>query len=42
MGVGGNEALGFVCVEAASGGSNSLSLAPGEEAHLTLQAYLLH
>ncbi|EPJ80759.1 D-hexose-6-phosphate mutarotase [Pseudomonas sp. CFII64] len=42
MGVAGSEAGGFVCVEAASGGSESLSLAPGERAELSLQAYLVH
>jgi hypothetical protein len=34
------EALGFVCVEAASCGPDSLSLAPGDEALLCLQASL--
>jgi hypothetical protein len=42
MGVAGSETGGFVCVEAASGGSDSLSLAPGERAELSLQAYLVH
>jgi D-hexose-6-phosphate mutarotase len=42
LGVAGNEAAGFVCVEAASGGDESLSLAPGERAELSLQAYLVH
>lgn len=41
MGVSSSETLGFVCVEAASGSSDSLSLAPGEQAHLRLQAQLL-
>lgn len=38
--VGCNEAQGFVCVEAASCGADSLCLAPGEEASLGLQAWL--
>jgi D-hexose-6-phosphate mutarotase len=38
LGVSWNEVLEFVCVEAASGGTDSLSLAPGERAHLSLQA----
>ena len=42
LGVAGNETSGFVCVEAASGGDESLSLAPGERAELRLQAYLVH
>jgi D-hexose-6-phosphate mutarotase len=42
MGVAGSEASEFVCVEAAAGGGNSLSLAPGERAELSLQAYLVH
>jgi len=40
MGVTGNETSGFICVEAASGGSDCL--APGEQAHLSLQARLVH
>ncbi|WP_136477919.1 D-hexose-6-phosphate mutarotase [Pseudomonas sp. DG56-2] len=40
LGVSSSETLGFVCVEAASGSSDSLSLAPGEQAHLRLQAQL--
>ncbi|WP_122665390.1 D-hexose-6-phosphate mutarotase [Pseudomonas viridiflava] len=42
LGVAGKEASGFVCVEAASGGDESLSLAPGEQVELSLQACLLH
>ncbi|NBA94662.1 D-hexose-6-phosphate mutarotase [Pseudomonas sp. R5(2019)] len=42
MGVSGIESQGFVCVEAASGSSDSLKLAPGERAHLRLQASLLN
>jgi D-hexose-6-phosphate mutarotase len=42
MGVSGIESQGFVCIEAASGSSDSLSLAPGEQAHLTLQAQLFN
>ncbi|MCY1309534.1 hypothetical protein D9M70_596380 [compost metagenome] len=42
MGVSGSESLGFVCIEAASGSSDSLSLAPGEQAHLKLQAQLFN
>ncbi|MEX6502222.1 D-hexose-6-phosphate mutarotase [Pseudomonas zhanjiangensis] len=38
--VGWNETLGFVCVEAASCGPDSLCLAPGDEALLCLQASL--
>ncbi|KDD68861.1 D-hexose-6-phosphate mutarotase [Pseudomonas sp. BT76 TE3572] len=38
LGVSWNEISEFVCVEAASGGTDSLSLAPGERAHLSLQA----
>jgi D-hexose-6-phosphate mutarotase len=40
MGVAGHEASGFVCVQAASADSDSL--APGERAELSLQAYLVH
>jgi D-hexose-6-phosphate mutarotase len=42
MGVSGSETQGFICVEAASGSSDSLSLAPGERAHLQLQAHSLN
>lgn len=42
MGVAGSEASEFVCVEATAGGGDSLSLAPGEHAELSLQAYLVH
>ena len=42
MGVTGSETQGFICVEAASGSSDSLSLAPGERAHLHLQAHSLN
>jgi D-hexose-6-phosphate mutarotase len=42
LGVAGNEATGFVCVEAASGSDESLRLAPGERAELSLQACLVH
>jgi len=38
--VGWNEALGFLCVEAASCGADSLTLQPGEEALLELKAWL--
>jgi D-hexose-6-phosphate mutarotase len=38
LGVSWNEISEFVCVEAASGGAHRLSLAPGERAHLSLQA----
>lgn len=38
--VGWNEALGFLCVEAASCGADSLCLKPGEEALLELKARL--
>ena len=38
LGVSWNEMGEFVCVEAASGGTDSLSLAPGQKAHLSLQA----
>jgi len=41
MGVSGRECLGFVCVEAASGSGEGLSLAPGQRAHLRLQAHRL-
>ncbi|AIR89671.1 aldose epimerase [Pseudomonas cremoricolorata] len=41
VGVTGREARGFVCVEAASGCNEALSLAPGEQAHLRLQAHRL-
>ncbi|MDH0304637.1 MULTISPECIES: D-hexose-6-phosphate mutarotase [unclassified Pseudomonas] len=41
MGVTGRECQGFVCVEAASGSDEGLSLAPGERAHLRLQAHRL-
>ncbi len=41
MGVMGNESQGFLCVEATSGSQDNLSLAPGEKAHLSLQARLL-
>ncbi|MNR13681.1 hypothetical protein D3C85_1301030 [compost metagenome] len=38
LGVTWNEISEFVCVEAASGGTDSLCLKPGERAHLSLQA----
>ncbi|WHS61661.1 D-hexose-6-phosphate mutarotase [Pseudomonas sp. G2-4] len=38
LGVSWDEVSEFVCVEAASGGTDSLCLAPGERAHLSLQA----
>jgi len=38
LGVSWNEVSRFVCVEAAVGGTYSLRLAPGEQAHLSLQA----
>ncbi|SDH64135.1 D-hexose-6-phosphate mutarotase [Pseudomonas benzenivorans] len=38
--VGWNEALGFLCVEAASCGADSLCLVPGQEARLELKAWL--
>ncbi|MBO6279928.1 MAG: D-hexose-6-phosphate mutarotase, partial [Pseudomonas sp.] len=38
LGVSWNEVMGFVCVESTSGGARSQSLAPGEQAHLSLQA----
>jgi len=38
--IGWNEALGFLCVEAASCGADSLTLQPGEEALLELKAWL--
>ncbi|MDZ5605160.1 D-hexose-6-phosphate mutarotase [Pseudomonas sp. RP23018S] len=41
VGVTGREARGFVCVEAASGCNEGLSLAPGEQAQLRLQAHRL-
>jgi D-hexose-6-phosphate mutarotase len=41
LGVGGNEAMGFVRVEAASGVDDDLSLAPGQQARLSLQANLM-
>lgn len=41
MGVTGRECQRFVCVEAASGGGEGLSLAPGQRAHLRLQAHRL-
>lgn len=42
MGVSGRESQRFVCVEAASGSTAGLSLAPGEQAHLSLQAHRLN
>jgi len=42
MGVSGKESQGFLCVEATSGSQDNLSLAPGEQAHLSLQARLLN
>lgn len=42
LGVGGNEASGFVRVEAVSGVDDRLSLAPGQSASLSLQAHLVH
>ncbi|MDE1165108.1 MAG: D-hexose-6-phosphate mutarotase [Pseudomonas sp.] len=41
LGVKNNESQGFVCVETVSGGDEYLTLAPGEKAHLSLQARLL-
>ncbi|KAF1060874.1 MAG: hypothetical protein GAK45_02395 [Pseudomonas citronellolis] len=41
MGVSGRESQGFVCVEAASGSGEGLSLAPGQRAQLRLQAHRL-
>ena len=38
LGVSWNEVMGFVCVESTSGGTHSQALAPGEQAHLSLQA----
>ena len=39
LGVSWNEVMGFVCVESTSGGGHhGQSLAPGEQAHLSLQA----
>jgi len=38
LGVSWNEVCEFVCVEATSGGGESRSLAPGQKAHLSLQA----
>jgi D-hexose-6-phosphate mutarotase len=42
LGVGGEEAMGFLRVEAASGVDDCLSLAPGQHASLSLQATLVH
>jgi D-hexose-6-phosphate mutarotase len=42
LGVGGNEAMGFLRVEAVSGVDDCLSLAPGQQARLSLQAHLVH
>lgn len=42
LGVGGDEAMGFLRVEAASGVDDCLSLAPGQHASLSLQASLVH
>lgn len=42
LGVGGGEASGFVRVEAASSAADSFSLAPGQQARLSLQAHLVH
>ncbi|PTT32907.1 D-hexose-6-phosphate mutarotase, partial [Pseudomonas sp. HMWF021] len=39
LGVSWDEVTEFVCVEAAAGGTDSLHLAPGEKAHLSLQAW---
>lgn len=41
LGVGGHEANGFLRVEAASGVDDCLSLAPGQQARLSLQAQLM-
>lgn len=38
LGVSWSEVMGFVCVESTSGGAQSQTLAPGEQAHLSLQA----
>ena len=38
LGVSWNEVMGFVCVESTSGGTHNQALAPGEQAHLSLQA----
>lgn len=42
LGVGGSEAMGFLRVEAVSGVDDCLSLAPGQQARLSLQAHLVH
>ena len=41
VGVSGRECQRFVCVEIASGSGEGLSLAPGQQAHLSLQAHRL-
>ena len=38
LGVSWSEVMGFVCVESTSGGTRHQSLAPGEQAHLSLHA----
>ena len=38
LGVSWNEVMGFVCVESTSGAAHNQTLAPGEQAHLSLQA----
>lgn len=42
LGVGGDEAQGFLRLEAVSGIDDGLSLAPGQQARLSLQAQLMH
>jgi D-hexose-6-phosphate mutarotase len=42
LGVAGAEAMGFLRLEAASGASDGLSLAPGQQARLSLQAHMVH
>jgi len=39
LGVSWSEVMGFVCVESTSAGAQTQSLAPGEQAHLSLQAW---